>query len=90
MKIQISEKLNSAYIAAHKNHNYALNFLLSSIDSDTCAECFKLIGEFKLLGDRIAVEIDESNLTTIQGLFENADNDLIEQLLWVAILFPEI
>jgi hypothetical protein len=90
MKVEISEKLNNVYNASHKNYNYALNFLLSSMDLDTCAESLKLVEEFKLLGNRVSIEIDESNIMTIQSVFGNTDNTLIEQLLLVSVLFPEI
>lgn len=90
MKVFVSKNLNRAFSSAHKNLNYTLDFLLSSVDLDTCAECLKLIEQFKLSGDRVEVEIDESNIKTIKKIFGSTDISIIEQLLWVSILFPEI
>ena len=90
MKVLISEKLHNAFLSSKKNHNYSLNFLLSSIDLNTCPDCMKLLKEFELLGSRIEVEVDDSNLKLIQSIFGSTDNNLIEQLLWISILFPEI
>lgn len=90
MNIQISEKLNAAYINAHKTHNYALNFLLSSMDLDHCAESMRLVEDFKLSGDKIAIKIDDENIDIVKKVFGHADSSLVEQLLWVSILFPEI
>lgn len=90
MKAQISSDLLNIIQASHKNLNYSLNFLLSSIDSDTCAKCMHLVEEFKLSGDRTGVEIDNASIEIIQQVFHKVDNDIIERLLWVSMLFPEI
>lgn len=90
MKVFISESLNRAFFSAHKNLNYSLDFLLSSVDLDICAECLKLIEQFKLSGGCVEVEIDEGNLKAIRKIFGSTKSSIIEQLLWVSILFPEI
>ena len=90
MTAQISQRLMAAYAASKKNPNYQLDFLLNSIDLDTCNACVKLVEEFKLLGDAQMVTVDDSNAKRIQKLFGCCDNGLIEQLLWVALMFPEI
>ena len=90
MKILISERLQNLFLLSHKNLNYSLNFLLSSIDLDTCPACVKLVKEFVLLGNRVEVEIDDSNVQAMQRIFGNIENTLVEQLLWISILFPEI
>ena len=90
MKVLISEGLQNAFLSSHKNYNYSLNFLLSSIDLNTCPECMKLIKVFELSGNRVEVEIDDSNAKAIQSVFGNTENALIELLLWTSILLPEI
>ena len=90
LKVTISEELKNVFLSSRKNYNYSLNFLLSSIDLKTCPECMKLIKVFDLSGNRIEVEIDDNNIKTIKSFFGNTENALIEQLLWISILFPEI
>lgn len=90
MTAQVSLRLIRAYETSKKNPNYQLDFLLSSVDVDTCNAASKLVEEFKLLGDEQTITIDDSNAKRIQKFFGCCDNSLIEQLLWVALLFPEI
>ena len=90
MKALVSTALCKSFISNHKNHNYSLNLLLNSMDLDTCYECLKLVEEFRLSGDRVEVEIDENNEKAIKDIFGTTENSLIEQLLWISILFPEI
>jgi len=90
MNARISQRLVKAYAASHKNPNYQLDFLLNSLDLDTCKSCTALVEEFKLLGDAQDIVIDEDNIRRIQKAFGSCDNSLIGQLLWVALMFPEI
>jgi len=90
MKFQISKSLCEAFNEGNKNYNYSLSFLLSSIELDNCSKYFGLIEEFKLGGDCVTVEIDDSNADIIRTSFDDVNNALIERLLWVSILFPEI
>lgn len=90
MTAQVSLRLIRAYETSKKNPNYQLDFLLNSIDLDTCNAASKLVEEFKLLGDAHAITIDDNNVKRIQKFYGCCDNGLIEQLLWVALMFPEI
>ena len=90
MKARISQRLQKAYTASKKNANYQLDFLLNSMDLDTCRDCIKLVEEFKLLGDVQELALDESNVKRIEKVFGRCEDSLIEQLLWVALMFPEI
>lgn len=90
MNIEIGESLHTLYSSANKTPNYALSYLLSSIDIDNCSQCFSVIEEFHIIGKRVSISIDNSNVSTINDIFGNAEPHLIELLLWVAVLFPEI
>lgn len=90
MIAHISKRLINVYSASKKNVNYQLDFLLNSLDMDTCDACMKLVEEFKLIGETQEIAIDESNVKRIQRVFGSCNNSLIEQLLWVALMFPEI
>ncbi len=90
MKIKVSDKLQTLYKTQNKTPNYALKFLLNSIEPDCCSECIGLIEEFQLLGAKTEIEVNDSNIQQIKELFGKADSNTVEQLLWVALLFPEI
>ena len=90
MKVLISDSLKKVFLSSHKNFNYSLDFILSSLDLDTCSNGINLIDEFKLCGDKVEIEIDDSNIKIISKIFGNSESPLIEKLLWVSVMFPEI
>jgi len=90
MKVLINKELRNIFLSSHKNHNHSLNFFLNSIDLNTCSKCMKLVKQFELLGNRVEVEIDDSNIKIIKKIFCNTENAFIEQLLWIAIFLPEV
>ncbi len=90
MKVLISDNLKKIFLLSHKNPNYSLDFILSSLDLDTCSNSIMLIDEFKLCGDKVELEIDDSNIKRIRKIFGNSESQLIEKLLWVSVMFPEI
>lgn len=90
MQFELSEKLIKKYSEDSKNPNYSLTFLLNSLDPNTCASAIKLVDVFNLQGNVITYEIDEKNIKIIKTLFKEIDNKLIEKLLWIALLLPEM
>lgn len=90
MKLTVSTKLIDSYKANSKNPNYSLSFLLNSIDPSVCADGLGLVETFKLAGAAVEYEIDDKNIRVMQQLFGKADSTMVERLLWVALLFPEI
>ena len=90
MKLKINERLISSFKSVNKNPDYMLDFLLSSIDINSCRNAIELVEEFKLLGTTVEVEINDKNLSTVKQLFGIDDANIVEKLLWVALLFPEI
>jgi len=90
MKIEISQKILSAYKNSGKNPNYSLNFILNSLDSSVCKEWVTLPDNFEFQGATFTFEIDEKNVKIVQALFGQIDTTLIERLLWIAYLLPEM
>lgn len=90
MTFMTSKELIKHYATSKKNPDYQLDFLLSSIDLNTCNTCLSLVEVFKLSGDAQAVILNDDNLRRIEKLFGRCDNSLITQLLWVALMLPEI
>lgn len=90
MTARVSQRLQKAYASSKKNANYQLDFLLNSMDLDTCRDCIKLVEEFKLLGEVQELTIDDSNVKRIEKVFGSCEDSLIEQFLWIALMFPEI
>ncbi|MBE6748745.1 MAG: hypothetical protein E7557_05880 [Ruminococcaceae bacterium] len=90
MNIEINKKLVQLYYEEKMNINYSLDFVLSSLDKTKCQKGFNIPIYFDVEDDKIKVEIDEANINTIRKIFGEPDNILIEKLLWIAFLFPEI
>lgn len=90
MQFELSEKLIKKYSEDSKNPNYSLTFLLNSLDPNICVSVIKLVDVFNLQGNVITYEIDEKNIKIIKTLFKEIDNKLIEKLLWIALLLPEM
>lgn len=90
MKYYISNELVNLYKNSGKNLNYSLDYILSSLDSNVCKKAIELVAEVNIRGEKVAVDIDETNICEIKAIFNSNDNSLVEKLLWIAILFPEI
>lgn len=90
MKIAVSRQLLDAYASSDKNPNYALTFLLSSLDISAVSEFMPLSGSFAFNGAKSEFELDAKNVQAVQKMFGSTDATLVEKLLWVAALFPEM
>ena len=90
MYFDLSQKLISAYNESGKNPNYSLTFILNSIDPDTCTIGMDIVEHFNLSGDITSFDIDDHNVRALKALFGNVDAMVVEKMLWVAFLFPEI
>lgn len=90
MRFELSKKLISAYKENKKNPNYSLTFILNSVDPGTCAAGAELIDSFIISDDKVSFEIDDNNIRALKSLFGNADAILVEKMLWIAFMLPEM
>ena len=90
MKVSVSSSLVALYDSARKNYNYSLDFLLSSLDTTVALQNMALLDVFRLHGEKEEIDIDVANIDAIRKVFKTCNSQLIEQLLWVAAIFPEI
>lgn len=90
MKFSVSKEIINVYRKHNKSEGYLLDFLLSSLDPECCAEAFALFDSLNTKGEKVEIDINESALSEIKSLFSTIDNKLIEKLLFAAVLFPEI
>lgn len=90
MQVQVSKKLIAAFTEQRKNPNYALSFILDSMDPYACVEGLKLVDVFSFNGETEAITIDTKNVKLIQLTYGEVDAAVVEKLLWIALLFPEI
>ena len=90
MQVQVSKKLLAAFSEQKKNPNYALSFVLNSMDPDSCTEGLKLVDVFSFNSETEAINIDAKNVKLIQLTYDEVDTAIVERLLWIALLFPEI
>ena len=90
MKVSVSNSLLDLYKQSKKNYNYALDFFLDSLDLEVCSKAMLLVENFKISGDKQIIEIDASNVSLINSIFGDADGNVVERLMWMAIMLPEI
>ena len=51
MQVKVSKKLIAAFAEQRKNPNYALSFILDSMDPNVCVEGIKMVDVFSIDGD---------------------------------------
>lgn len=90
MRFELSKKLISTYKENGKNPNYSLTFILNSVDPCTCAAGVTLIDSFVISEDKVSFEIDDNNIRALKSLFGSVDAALIEKMLWMAFMLPEM
>lgn len=90
MLFELSNKLISAYSDNGKNPNYSLTFILNSVDPSICAAGVALIDSFAISEEKVSFEIDDNNIYTLKSLFGGVDAPLIEKMLWMAFMLPEM
>ncbi len=90
MKVSVSTTLLDLYKQSKKNYNYALAFFLNSLDLEVCSKAMVLVENFKISGDKQIIEIDAPNVSIITSIFGDADDNVVERLMWMAIMLPEI
>lgn len=91
MKVKVSNELSKIYKASHKNWNYSLDLLLGSLDLKTCLQCVTIVNGFSLSGEKSEIEIDNPLIARVESLFAGCrDELLVEKLIWIAAMLPEI
>jgi len=90
MKYKVSKTIVDMYKQTNKNLNYMLDYLLSCIDPYHNKQSFQLVKKIVFDENKIEVEISEDNEKYIKSLFGVTNDELVERLLWVAVLFQEV
>ena len=90
MQVKVSKKLMAAFAEQRKNPNYALAFILDSMDPNVCVECIKMVDVFSINGETDFITIDAKNTKLLMQTYDEIDAAIVERLLWIALLFPEI
>ena len=91
MKVKISNELSKIYRVNHKNWNYSLDLLLGSLDPETCLQCMTIIDSFNLSGEKSEIDVDNPIIEKVESMFDGSrDELLIERLIWLAGMLPEI
>ena len=90
MQVQVSKKLIAEFAEQKKNPNYALSFILDSMNPDACVEGIKMVDVFSINGETEGFIIDAKNAKLLTQIYDEIDATIVERLLWIALLFPEI
>ena len=60
------------------------------MDPRVCAAGAALIDGFVISEDKVSFEIDDNNIRALKSLFGSVDAALIEKMMWVAFMLPEM
>ena len=90
MKYTVSNELVSMFKNTNKSINYMLDYLLSVIDPRNCKQYFKALTSLTFSCGKGEVQISDTNIKYIKSLFGYVNDELVERLLWVALLFQEV
>lgn len=90
MTVKIAKRINDIYLSKNKNVEYALDFLLSSIEVDCCKAAIDSVEEFAIIGEKTNIDISDKTVEIVNKVLGCSDEKTIEKLLWVAVMFPEI
>ena len=92
MKVRISKKLNDIYRKQHKNFDYAISSILDNLDPDSYVSSFEIVKGFELEGEEVDINIGEDVAKRIIADLEmdSLDNMIVELLLWIGVIFPEV
>ena len=92
MQVKISKKLKDLYQRAKKSPEYSLQFVADSIDPDCCASAVALVQQFVISDELCEVTISDDLIAVLKQELDLTDKSdmLLEALLWVAVLFPEV
>ena len=92
MEVMISSDLQRIYKESHKNYDMAVMTLLESFDPNVFPSAFEIIDSFSCTGEHVAIKLGNSVVEQIKSAFidKEVTNELINTLLWIDVLFPEI
>ncbi len=92
MEVMISSDLQRIYKESHKNYDMAVMTLLDSFDPNVFPSAFEIIDSFSCTGELVAIKLGKTAVEQIKSTFEDKEvtSGLINILLWIAVLFPEI
>ena len=90
MRVKISKELKQLYDTSKKEPEYSLQFIADSMDPDCCAAV--LVQKFSISDDVCEIAISDHLVEVLKQELNLGEisNMLLEALLWVAILFPEV
>lgn len=92
MTFSVSTQLLEIFEGCHKNCDMALMTLLDSLDNNTYQGAFSSIDSFSLAGEKTEITIGVAVIKQIKQAFqyETISDQLINELLWIAVLLPEV
>lgn len=92
MKVLVSKVIWDAYHENGKNIDYSVQSMIGGLDPNSCVETINGIIELKIQGEKVEVELSDGIVKEIKELLQVSElrNEVIEALLWTAVLFPEI
>ncbi len=92
MKVKVSKSIDEIYKECHRNYDYAIESIINGFDPKSCEKAMAAVQGIRTIGDSVEVEISDDIITSIKEMMNRKDvsEDIIELLLWMGAVFPEI
>ena len=88
MKFEINFKIVELFNKSSKKYNYMIDWLLSSVDDNLIKYSLSIV---KVLSDKtITVDINDDNCERIKEIFGEINDCIVEKLMTIALMFPEV
>ena len=88
MKFKINFKIVELFNKSSKKYNYMIDWLLSSVDDNLIKYSLSIV---KVSSDKtITVDINDDNCERIKEIFGEINDCIVEKLMTVALMFPEV
>ena len=88
MKFNINSRTIELFKKNSKKYNYMIDWLLSSVEDNLIKYSMSIISV--LPEKTVAVDIDDDNCERIKEIFGDINDEIVEKVITIALIFPEV
>ena len=88
MKFNIDSKTIELFKKNSKRYNYMIDWLLSSVEDNLIKYSLSIINISS--GKTIIVDINDDNCERIKDIFGEINDEIVEKIITIALMFPEV
>ena len=88
MKYNINSRTVELFKKNSKKYNYMIDWLLSSVEDDLIKYSLSIINVSS--EKTVGVDINDDNCERIKEIFGEINDEIVEKLITIALMFPEV